>query len=110
MALSQQEPHELFEEQRKKYKSKFVRFNKKEADRNWNWKDPHFSYSPFRVQDSPGYVGSYCMDALSMALHTVWHGSSFKEVALVNANMGGDSDTVGAIAGQIAGAIYGVSQ
>lgn len=55
-------------------------------------------------------MGSYCMDALSMALHTVWHGSSFKEVALVNANMGGDSDTVGAIAGQIAGAIYGVSQ
>ena len=25
-----------------------------------------------------------------------------------NANMGGDCDTVGAIAGQIAGAIYGV--
>ena len=56
----------------------------------------------------PGYVGSYCMDALAMALHTVWHGKSFKEIALVNANMGGDCDTVGAVAGQIAGAIYGI--
>lgn len=48
------------------------------------------------------------MDALSMALHTVWHSSSFQEVALINTNMGGDCDTVGAIAGQIAGAIYGI--
>lgn len=48
------------------------------------------------------------MDALAMALHTVWQSKSFKEVALINANMGGDCDTVGAIAGQIAGAIYGI--
>lgn len=44
-----------------------------------------------------------------MALHTVWHSKSFEEVALINANMGGDCDTVGAIAGQIAGAIYGIT-
>lgn len=50
------------------------------------------------------------MDALAMALHTVWHSNSFQEIALVNANMGGDCDTVGAIAGQIGGAIYGISQ
>lgn len=50
------------------------------------------------------------MDALSMALHTVWVTNSFKEVALMNANMGGDCDTVGAIAGQIAGAIYGIDK
>jgi ADP-ribosyl-[dinitrogen reductase] hydrolase len=48
------------------------------------------------------------MDALSMALHTVWFGESFHKIALKNANMGGDCDTVGAIAGQIAGAIYGI--
>lgn len=56
----------------------------------------------------PGYVGSYCMDALSMALHTVWHSKSYHEVAILNCNMGGDCDTVGAIAGQIAGAVYGI--
>jgi ADP-ribosylglycohydrolase len=48
------------------------------------------------------------MDALAMALHTVWYGKSFHGIALRNANMGGDCDTVGAIAGQIAGAIYGI--
>lgn len=31
-------------------------------------------------------------------------------MALMNANMGGDCDTVGAIAGQIAGAIYGIDE
>lgn len=48
------------------------------------------------------------MDALAMALHTVWKTKSFKECAIINADMGGDCDTVGAIAGQIAGAMYGV--
>lgn len=56
----------------------------------------------------PGYIGSYCMDALAMALHTVWHNDCFHSIAIMNANIGGDSDTVGAIAGQIAGAIYGI--
>lgn len=59
---------------------------------------------------SPGYVGSYCMDALAMALHIVWYNKDFYSVALRSANMGGDCDTVGAIAGQIAGAIYGVDE
>jgi ADP-ribosylglycohydrolase len=50
------------------------------------------------------------MDALAMALHTVWHRNSFNEIAHFSANIGGDCDTVGAIAGQIAGAIYGVDK
>ena len=45
-----------------------------------------------------------------MALHTIWFTNSFKEVAVMNANMGGDCDTVGAIAGQIAGAMYGITR
>lgn len=48
------------------------------------------------------------MDALAMALHTVLYSNSFAEVVIKNADMGGDCDTVGSIAGQIAGAIYGV--
>lgn len=47
------------------------------------------------------------MDALAMALHIVWTTNSFRECVQKAADMGGDSDTVGAIAGQIAGAIYG---
>lgn len=45
-----------------------------------------------------------------MALHTVLFTSSFKEAVVVNADMGGDCDTVGAIAGQIAGAMYGIDK
>ena len=85
-------------------------FNKSVEDRDWNWKAPDFRYSKTRALDKPGYVGSYCMDALAMALHTVWKTSNFKEVAIINADMGGDCDTVGAIAGQIAGAMYGMDQ
>jgi len=48
------------------------------------------------------------MDALAMALHTVVYSQSFSEVVIKNADMGGDCDTVGSIAGQIAGAMYGV--
>ncbi len=62
------------------------------------------------MKQQPGYIGSYCMDALAMALHTVWHTNSFKQVAIINADLGGDCDTVGSIAGQIAGAIYGVDE
>lgn len=50
------------------------------------------------------------MDALAMALHTVLYSHSFAEVVIKNADMGGDCDTVGSIAGQIAGAIYGVDE
>ena len=50
------------------------------------------------------------MDALSMALHIIWQKNSFKECILWAINMGGDCDTVGAIVGQFAGAIYGYNE
>jgi ADP-ribosylglycohydrolase len=110
LSRSLSEPLELYNSACKQYGKQFVLFNRSVADRNWNWKAPDFDYSRTRAEDKPGYVGSYCMDALAMALHTVWKSSSFKEVALVNANLGGDCDTVGAIAGQIAGAMYGIDK
>jgi len=79
------------------------------ADRNWNWKDSNFKYSEARAKKDPGYVGGYCMDAFSMALHCIWTTDSFSEAVLKAANLCGDSDTVAAITGQMAGAIYGAS-
>lgn len=64
-------------------------------------------YAKSRLDNMPGYIGSYCMDGLCMALHTVLFSNSFVEVVAKNADMGGDCDTVGSIAGQIAGALYG---
>ncbi len=100
----------MYEANEEKYGKKFTKFNKSIQDRDWNWKSSEFTYSKTRTKQQPGYIGSYCMDALSMALHTVWHTSNFHELALMNANIGGDCDTVGAIAGQIGGAIYGVDE
>lgn len=78
-------------------------------DRNWNWREPGYKYSPTRAAEQPGYIGSYAMDALAMALHCVWSTTSLRDALLKGANMCGDSDTVCAVIGQIAGAIYGAS-
>ena len=54
---------------------------------------------------SSGYV----IDTLQSALWAVENSSSFEETVLKAVNLGDDADTVGAVAGQIAGAIYGYS-
>jgi len=79
-----------------------------DENRNWKWKLNDYKYSPLRSQMQPGYVGSYVMDCLSMALHCVWTTTSFETAVLKCVNMGGDADTVGSVCGQIAGAIYGI--
>jgi len=78
-------------------------------DRIWNWKDKDFRYSVNRARSQPGYVGSYCMDALAMALHCVWTTDNLVDAMLKCANIRGDADSVCAVSGQIAGAIYGCS-
>ncbi len=81
----------------------------KPKNRNWKWRELDYTYAPSRAKKMPGYVGSYSMDALAMALHCVWTTNTFEEALLKVVNMGGDADTVGAITGQIAGVIYGAS-
>eukprot|EP01127_Copromyxa_protea_P020678 TRINITY_DN6936_c0_g1_i1.p1 TRINITY_DN6936_c0_g1~~TRINITY_DN6936_c0_g1_i1.p1 ORF type:complete len:426 (+),score=58.13 TRINITY_DN6936_c0_g1_i1:1042-2319(+) len=76
-------------------------------DRNWNWKDPEFRYSKSRSTKQPGYIGSYAMDALCMALHCIWTTNSFQEALVKCANLRGDADSVCAVLGQMAGALYG---
>ena len=56
----------------------------------------------------PDYIGSYCMDALSMALHIIYYSTSSKEAIFKAVNMNGDADTVACIVGQIAGSIWGL--
>lgn len=81
--------------------------NQNLEDRNWNWKDPEFKYSPTRSERQPGYIGSYAMDNLAMSLHCVWTTETFSEALLKCANMCGDADSVCAVVGQIAGSLYG---
>lgn len=77
--------------------------------RRWDWRSPDHRYCDFRAQENPGYIGSYAMDNVSMALHCVYSTSSFSEATLKAANLRGDSDSVCAVVGQIAGSLYGAS-
>ena len=80
----------------------------KDPDRNWNWKNKDFEYSPSRRKKQPGYIGSYAMDGMAMALHIIYYTTNFREVIIKVVNLRGDSDSVGAVVGQIAGAYYGL--
>lgn len=87
----------------------FVKDNYNETldDRNWNWQDSNFKYSPLRSKKDPILIGIYCMDATVMALHIVYNSVSFEQALTKAVNLGGDADTVGAIVGMLAGYMYG---
>ncbi len=64
-----------------------------------------------RYLDKPrsAIIGNgYCVQSLEAALWCFARSNSFEETVLTAANLGDDADTTAAIAGQIAGAFYGV--
>lgn len=79
-------------------------------DRDWRWKAKKYRYSHKRATQPNSNVGSYCMDAMAMALHCVYATETFRDALLKCVNIGGDADSVGAICGQLAGAIYGLNE
>ncbi|QKJ85719.1 ADP-ribosylglycohydrolase [Paramixta manurensis] len=54
---------------------------------------------------SSGYV----IDTLEAAIWAVWNTNNFRDAILLAANLGDDADSVAATAGQLAGALYGMS-
>lgn len=53
--------------------------------------------------DPTGYV----VDSMKCALAAFWHTERFDDAVIFAANLGGDADTIAAIAGGLAGAFYG---
>ena len=51
----------------------------------------------------------YVVSTLEAAIWCVWKSSSFEEALILAANLGEDSDTVAAVTGQLAGALWGRS-
>jgi ADP-ribosyl-[dinitrogen reductase] hydrolase len=87
-------------------------------ERCWNWRMEDLGiwktlsnrgkeYNGYPVM--PGYFGSFSMDGLSMALHSLYHTSDFNAAICRVVNLCGDADSTGAICGQIAGAFYSIS-
>jgi len=66
---------------------------------------PYLDSLPHGIKSS-GYV----VDTLQSALWAVENSNSFEDAVLKAVNLGDDADTVGAVAGQIAGAIYGYAK
>ena len=54
------------------------------------------SYNGYPV--SAGYFGSYAIDALAMALHSVYSTASFEQAIVACVNLLGDSDSTGTFA------------
>ncbi|MEN6341730.1 MAG: ADP-ribosylglycohydrolase family protein [Methanospirillum sp.] len=54
-------------------------------------------------------AGGGAVECLEAALWAFAHGRSFPEIVLAAVNLGNDADTAGAVAGQLAGACYGLS-
>merc|ERR1712087_176575 len=77
-------------------------------DRDWRWRTKDYHYSASRSAANPEYVGSYALDAMAMALHCVYITGSFESAVLRAANTCGDADSVAAVTGQLAGAVYGI--
>ncbi len=65
---------------------------------------PVFGYHPY-----PGNSSAYVVDTVQTVFHFLFSTSTFEECLVNTVNQGGDADTTGAIAGMVAGALYGVS-
>jgi ADP-ribosyl-[dinitrogen reductase] hydrolase len=67
---------------------------------------------PLARGDSPGTLetSGYVVHSLQTALHDGLVSDSAEEAIVTAVNRGGDTDTIGAIAGAVAGARFGVSQ
>jgi ADP-ribosyl-[dinitrogen reductase] hydrolase len=64
-----------------------------------------------RVRRDEHYINEtgYCLTSLVAAMHCFLSTDNFRDCVLKAVNLGGDTDSVGAIAGQLAGAQYGFS-
>lgn len=67
------------------------------------------SEAPYSKMEEWVNVSGFSTDTLCAALYCFFNTGSFKECVLTAVNLGGDTDSVGAVAGQIAGAFYGLS-
>ena len=62
----------------------------------------------FRFKPWPGNTSGYVVDTLQTVFEGFFGTGSFEDCLVRVVNRGGDADTTGALAGQLAGALYGV--
>lgn len=60
-----------------------------------------------KLINEPVEPTGYVVNTLACALWAVLHAGSFEQAVILTVNLGGDTDTIGAVAGGIAGSAYG---
>ena len=65
------------------------------------------SHRTFRFEPYPKRATGYVVDTLQTAFHSLFTTDNFEHCLTKTVNWGGDADTTGAIAGMLAGALYG---
>ncbi|MBL9134396.1 MAG: ADP-ribosyl-[dinitrogen reductase] hydrolase [Verrucomicrobiales bacterium] len=63
---------------------------------------PEFTFRPW-----PGRTSGYVVDTVQTVFDGFFHTDNFEDCLVRVVNRGGDADTAGALAGQLAGALYG---
>lgn len=63
----------------------------------------------FRFDPWPGMTSGYIVDTVQTVFDAFFNTNNFEECLVRVVNRGGDTDTTGAIAGQLAGALYSVT-
>ena len=66
-------------------------------------RQPAFGYKPW-----PGHTSGYIVHTVQTVFDGFFNTGSFEDCLVRVVNRGGDADTTGALAGQLAGALYGV--
>lgn len=66
------------------------------------------SDSAFKFRPYPRRTGGYIVDTVQTVFDALFNSDTFEECVVVAVNRGGDADTAGAIAGQLAGALHGI--
>jgi ADP-ribosyl-[dinitrogen reductase] hydrolase len=62
----------------------------------------------FKFRPWPGRTSGYVVDTVQTVFDAVFNTDTFEDCLVTVVNLGGDADTTGALAGQLAGAFYGV--
>ncbi len=85
-----------------------------EADNNdgaWWHVDKALQGSEYKLEPRKGVEPTgYVVDSFKCALHSLATTNTFEEAIIEAANLGGDADTIAAITGGLAGAIYGYKE
>ena len=64
---------------------------------------PDFCYDPY-----PGKSSAFVVDTVQTVFNFIFSTDNFEDCLIGTVNQGGDADTTGALAGMLAGALYGV--